>query len=80
MERIKVFWTSNLSENHMEPRGDKEFKEAVRNVQNGPKQPNWQKRVIFKGDGSLRHFFSRVMGENSCGLDSSHVRVANGTN
>ena len=38
-------------------RDNKDFKEAVRNVKNGPKRAKKVKRVILKGDGSLDTLF-----------------------
>ena len=44
LERLKLFWTSQMPGYLMEPnRGNKDFKEAVRNAKNGPKQPKWKK-------------------------------------
>ena len=56
-ERLKLFWTSHMSGYHMEPiRDNKDFKGAVRNVNNGPKGLNG-KKGFFKGDGSLDKLF-----------------------
>ena len=60
-ETFKVFWTTHFSGYLMEPiRDNDDFKEAVRNVKNGQKQPKTAKSMIFKVDSSLGAFFSRL--------------------
>ena len=59
-------------------RDNEDFKEAFRNVKNGPQR--FLKKVIFKGVLVLTHFFLTVMGETQVVRDSSHVRVTHGTN
>ena len=43
-ERLKLFWTSQISGYLMEPIGDiEDFTGAVRNIKKGIKGPIWQK-------------------------------------
>ena len=59
-ERFNVLWTSFISEYRMETNRDiEDLKGALRKV-NTSKTAKSAKTVIFKGDGSLDPFFSRL--------------------
>ena len=59
-ERFNVLWTSYISEYRMETNRDiEDLKRALRKV-NNVQNCKTAKMVIFKGDGSLDHFCSRL--------------------
>ena len=77
-ERVKLFWTSYVSGNVIEPnRNNEDFKGSVRNLKKGKKA---KKKKCLQLRGQFRCTFFKVLGTIQGVLDSYFVWVTYGTN